>query len=304
MMPDESKRERVNPSLEVMSVEELEDLLRQDFVATGDELPDADYLLEILEVIQRKETQESGTAPVDTSAALKEFKEEYVGHEDVWLSGCDLPSVFEAQGAQPAACREQGRPRRRVRKLRHVMAAAAAVLVVIGLVPAAFGVNVFKIFASWTADTFGFDNSDSPPVIASPVIDGDDPYLDMRAATAAETPLTIIPTWAPEGTVPLDATQVVEKTESTRIKSSYSMDNGDFSIAVTVYHSQINYNGEYQKDDEAVVVYESGGVTHYILSNLDETIVSWMNGNVECMIRGNLSTAQAKKMIDSIYGGN
>ena len=304
MMPDESKRERVNPSLEAMSVEELEDLLRQDFVATGDELPDADYLLEILEVIQRKEEQESGTAPVDATAALKEFKEEYAGHEDVWLSDSDLPSVFEAQGAQTAARRKQSRPRRRVRKLRHVMAAAAAVVVVIGLVPAAFGVNVFKIFASWTADTFGFERSDSPPVIATPVIDGDDPYLDMRAATAAETPLAIIPTWAPEGTVPLDTTQMVKKTDSTRIKSSYSMDNGEFSIAVTVYHSQISYNGEYQKDDEAVVIYESGGVTHYILSNLDETIVTWINGNVECMIHGNLSTAQAEKMIDSIYGGS
>ena len=300
MMPDESKCERVNPSLEAMSVEELEDLLRQDFVATGDELPDADYLLEILEVIQWKEAQESGTAPVDTTAALKEFKEEYVGHEDVWLSDSDLPSTFDEQSAQPAAHREP----RQGRKLRHLLAAAAAIVVVIGLVPAAFGVNIFKIFASWTADTFGFDNSDTPPVIATPVIDGDDPYIDMRVASAAETSLSVIPVWAPEGTVPLDATQVVKKTESTRIKSSYSMDNGEFSIVVTVYHSQINYTGEYQKDDEAVVVYESGGVTHYIFSNLDETIVSWINGNVECMIHGNLSTAQAEKMIDSIYGGN
>jgi len=51
----------------------LEALLQEDFIASDDYAADGDYIMAIMEVIQRKEAAQPGYQPVDTQKAWHEF---------------------------------------------------------------------------------------------------------------------------------------------------------------------------------------------------------------------------------------
>jgi hypothetical protein len=56
-----------------------------------------------------------------------------------------------------------------------------------------------------------------------------------------------------------------------------------------------------EKDDNPPVLYESGGVRHYLLTDHDWRKAVWMQGDIECIIRGNITEEEMKQIIDSIY---
>ena len=56
-----------------------------------------------------------------------------------------------------------------------------------------------------------------------------------------------------------------------------------------------------EKDDNPPVLYESGGVRHYLLTDHDWRNAVWMQGDIECIIRGNITEEEMKQIIDSIY---
>ena len=58
-----------------------------------------------------------------------------------------------------------------------------------------------------------------------------------------------------------------------------------------------------QKDKDDPDVHEIGGVTHYIMTNLDTYYAVWTVDNVECFIYGVPSYGELTDMIYSIYGG-
>ena len=59
----------------------------------------------------------------------------------------------------------------------------------------------------------------------------------------------------------------------------------------------------YEKNLTNPELYEAGGVTHYIMPNIDSCLVVWKNGNVECSISGVKTMEEVKKIINSIYEG-
>ncbi len=61
---------------EQLSTEELEKLLAQDFAATGEGDPNAEYIMAIMRVI--KEREKGAGHQVDVDAAWKDFQEEYL----------------------------------------------------------------------------------------------------------------------------------------------------------------------------------------------------------------------------------
>ncbi|MGI5986298.1 MAG: hypothetical protein ACOX7O_10690 [Oscillospiraceae bacterium] len=48
-------------------------------------------------------------------------------------------------------------------------------------------------------------------------------------------------------------------------------------------------------------VYESGGISHYIMTNMDSYAAAWTNGSLEGGIFGPKTKNDLLKMIDSIY---
>lgn len=56
-----------------------------------------------------------------------------------------------------------------------------------------------------------------------------------------------------------------------------------------------------EKDDNPPNLYESGGVQHYLLTDHEWRKAVWIQGDIECIIRGVVTEEEMKQIIDSIY---
>lgn len=56
-----------------------------------------------------------------------------------------------------------------------------------------------------------------------------------------------------------------------------------------------------EKDGNPPVLYERGGVQHYLLTDHDWRKAVWIQDGIECIIRGTIAEEEMKQIIDSIY---
>ena len=56
-----------------------------------------------------------------------------------------------------------------------------------------------------------------------------------------------------------------------------------------------------EKDGNPPVLYERGGVRHYLLTDHDWRKAVWIQDGIECIIRGTIAEEEMKQIIDSIY---
>lgn len=56
-----------------------------------------------------------------------------------------------------------------------------------------------------------------------------------------------------------------------------------------------------EKDGNSPVLYESGGVRHYLLTDHDWRKAAWIQDGIECIIHGTVTEEEMKRIIDSIY---
>lgn len=56
-----------------------------------------------------------------------------------------------------------------------------------------------------------------------------------------------------------------------------------------------------EKDGNPPILYEKGGVQHYLLTDHEWRKAIWMQGDIECIIRGNITEKEIKQIIDSFY---
>ena len=56
-----------------------------------------------------------------------------------------------------------------------------------------------------------------------------------------------------------------------------------------------------EKDGNSPVLYESGGVRHYLLTDHDWRKAAWIQDGIECIIGGTVTEEEMKRIIDSIY---
>ncbi|WP_312634826.1 DUF4367 domain-containing protein [Oscillibacter sp.] len=297
-MPDEGKKQSY-PFLEHMSTEDLEKMLSQDFIAPDDAAPDIDYIMAIMEVIQKREAKELSSKPVDVDAAWQDFKENYEGQVDSF----EIGNLQEPDSSHPLQIEKKINTAKRFHILRYIGIAAAVIVLLCGAA-SAFGFDIFQALADWTNETFGFVSSNGAAQQTSiPVIPQDDPYSKLRTDVADETDILLIPTWAPEGTEETGNTSVVKRMDSTRIFSSFTTNGGEFTINIQIYDAlPDDYRTVYQKDDRPMQEYETNGVTYYIMHNNATCGVAWTNENIECAIQGDLGVEDLEKMVDSIYG--
>lgn len=165
--------------------------------------------------------------------------------------------------------------------------------------------NVFQMFGAWTDEVFVLIDTYN--------------ILDSREETNAECNElniqeilkeagiagNIVPAWIPSGFI-LDSITVSELQSPDRVevRTYYTWD--DFLITI-VYSKYIESNFDtvttFEKDSDAVEKYNVKGIVHYLFKNIDKQVAVWNQGNVECVISGNISYSDLKKMIDSIYDG-
>lgn len=289
-MPVDEKKNRLRPLLEKKTTEELEDLLTLDFFEN--EPADVDYIKEILEVIQERETDDP-EKQVDIDAAWQDFQE-YIKDREETEAGKEEEPILERSCKTETSQNTHKRPK----VFRYVLLAAALAIVLCGTAYAA-GWNVFQALADWTAETFQFlTGQQGAPTPQN------DPFEFMRLEVAALSDTPVIPRWAPEGTEAIGQLEVLSRKDRTRIRGTFAVENRDieFTILIVIYNATPEaYSSTYQKDSSIEQPYSSGGITHYIMSNNKSTSVMWTNGCLEGHIQGNLTVEELHRMLDSIY---
>ena len=261
-----------------------------------------DAMVEV--VLEREERHPTGLLP-DPEQAWEEFQQYYntPEGEDQSLYPAENPGTAPSE---PAPSQTEYRPQRRPKRhfFRRVVI-VAAVVVCIALPPALGFENVFQMFGAWTDEVFVLIDTYN--------------ILDSREETNAECNElniqeilkeagiagNIVPAWIPSGFI-LDSITVSELQSPDRVevRTYYTWD--DFLITI-VYSKYIESNFDtvttFEKDSDAVEKYNVKGIVHYLFKNIDKQVAVWNQGNVECVISGNISYSDLKKMIDSIYDG-
>ena len=297
-MPVDDKRIRLRSVLAGKSTEELEELLALSFSMEDDAETDEAYITTIMEVIREREEkeadQEKRQAEVD--AAWREFQE-YRAERD--REKTEAGGMADASGKFPG---EPSRPQENVHtakkpgRVLRSCAAAAAVIVLLCGTAYAFGWNIFQALADWTAETFQFLTGTEPQMSDHGV------FENLYQSVAMETDVPTVPRWAPEGTEEVEQPRTSVRSDKTRIVGKYLIEDREFTVRITIYNEIPEiYDTIYQKNDGSAYPYEAGGITHYIVENVDNVSAMWTNNIVEGYIQGNISIAELEQMIDSIY---
>lgn len=292
----ERDEKRKYPIFEQLSTEELNNLLAQDFAAMDEEGPDVDYIMAIMEVINKREQAAEHQSDVD--AAWKEFQEQYQGQAVAFdrSNYCETDSSHRDQSSSTPPSPKKSHTLR-------LLLIAVIMIALLGGTASGFG-RVFQAVVNWTAETFGFEVPYGEKVSVEPVMQTD-PYINLRSAVAEYTDLLVIPHWAPEGAVKADDTdvQITERKESVLLLGSYQIGTRQFIIRIQIHNENPpKYKDSYQWDaSQTVLFHDASGFNHDIVYNNQKSSAVWTNENVECMIQGDLSVEELEAMIDSIY---
>ena len=297
-MPVDDKKIRLRSVLAGKSTEELEELLALSFSMEDGAETDEAYITTIMEVIREREEkeadQEKRQAEVD--AAWREFQE-YRAERDREKAEAD--GMADASGKFPG---EPSRPQEKVHtakkpgRVLRSCAAAAAVIVLLCGTAYAFGWNIFQALADWTAETFQFLTGTEPQMSDHGV------FENLYQSVAMETDVPTVPRWAPEGTEEVEQPRTSVRSDKTRIVGKYLIEDREFTVRITIYNEiPEDYDTIYQKNNGSAYPYEAGGITHYIVENVDNVSAMWTNNVVEGYIQGNISIAELEQIINSIY---
>lgn len=297
-MPVDDKKIRLRSVLAGKSTEELEELLAMSFSMEDGAETDEAYITTIMEVIREREEkeadQEKRQAEVD--AAWREFQE-YRAERDREKAEAD--GLADASGkfpGEPSRPQEKTHTAKKPGRVLRSCAAAAAVIVLLCGTAYAFGWNIFQALADWTAETFQFLTGAEPEMADYGVFDR------LYKNVSTETDIPVVPRWAPEGTKEVEQPRTSIRSDKTRIVGEYLVEDREFTVRITIYNEIPEiYDTIYQKNDGSAYPYEAGGITHYIVENVDNVSAMWTNNIVEGYIQGNISIAELKQMIDSIY---
>lgn len=275
-MPENRDRGREN--LPQMSTEELEQILRQDAEAPADQEADTGFLLDVMEVLAKRDKENVQTKKT-AEEAWASFQEHYAP---------DPEAVRSAKPVRPW--------------LRRLIAAAAALVLIlcIPVTARAFGWDeLWNVVARWAKETFSFVRGD-PEQVSEPEATDAIEYTSLQDLLKRNNrPYDMIPTWIPDGFV----LENVEKntTPKTEIYSVlYRNKNKEIKIRVKTYTSTDSDNVEI---DEPIEIYQKYGIKFYIFTNLEQLQVIWIDKSYECMIFGDITFEDVIAMINSIERG-
>ena len=297
-MPVDDKKIRLRSVLAGKSTEELEELLAASFPLGDNAETDEAYIIAIMEVIREREEKEADKEKrqAEVDAAWRDFQE-YRAERD--REKAEAEGVADAPGEIPG---EPFRPQEKVHTAKKPVrvlrscAAAAAVIVLLCGTAYAFGWNIFQALADWTAETFQFLTGAEPQMSDHGV------FENLYRIVSVETDVSTVPRWAPEGAEEVEQPRTSVRSDKTRIVGEYLIEDREFTIRITIYNEiPESYDTIYQKNDGSAHPYEAGGITHYIVENVDNVSAMWTNGYIEGHIQGNISIEDLQLMIDSIY---
>lgn len=270
---------------DAMETAELEEILRLDAEAPEGAESDQELIFYVMGVLADRRKRSGNFTGKTAEEAYESFIQHY------------LPEVEEPENSY----RESEKPKRRpILHLRKLTAAAAVLLIVVfGSVTAkAFGVNVWKIVATWAQETFQLGSAGK---IEEPKGDDKTEYSSLLDVIATENGAPdVVPTWIPDR---YELRQIVIDESPVQKKYVAIYTNGEAQLKITIQSYLDTYPEQIEQSEGFVEIYKFEDVGYYLFSNKKITKAVWINGNYECCISGELTIEELKTMIDSIGKG-
>ncbi|MDR2360100.1 MAG: DUF4367 domain-containing protein [Oscillospiraceae bacterium] len=292
--------------LESKTADELRAMLANDSLFSLDDDTNTDAILEILEVIEAKE--------------LKTEEQKEVERAEFWTGmlacyGDKIPVRLEDVLHKPrrklfiliAACKTVSAYAYRAARNLAISAVITLVLLVANsFIGYAWRVNVLQTIVSFSDELFSkvLTFADDTPI-------GSEDSRQFKtqsgfpALLGALDELGVydvrIPEWKPDG-FRFESLQIADMRGSKLIVAQYT--NGDKRLSLTyrIYEQvPVDAAHEFEKSYGNPEVYEANGVVHYIFSNLDVVVATWVDEMSDCHIQGNISVEEMKQIINSIY---
>ncbi len=265
-----------------MSIEELEEILRQDAVFGDSNETNLNELVYIMSLIADKNRVENPDANIDIEEAKKSFDENY---RPIAERG---ESLFEEEASEPEAMIQSGTHRRFFRTA-IAIAAVVALLLAGSLVASALGFNVWDHVADWTHEVFGFGEK----------YEADERLFEFEIILEKDgIDNIILPTYIPEG---YEVVSVDEFSDSAYDKYQCELSNGNDSIIIE-YLIGDNESRQYEKDGLEPEIIKINNIEFFFVCNEENQYVSWINENVEGTIFYTDSGLDIERIIKSIQG--
>lgn len=203
-------------------------------------------------------------------------------------------------------------PQREEKRQNHIsrrafFAAAAVAAVLASMATAqALGADIFGFFGRWTDDIFTFTGSADEAGYQErnrwyPLEEGESAKFSSldEALTEFQIDLPLVPKWFPERFGEFEVTGSVMPYGMWVFASSEGQEN-----FLSIEYSEFGEDGPplvIEKDKDDPILYESGGMTHYIVTDHGHCKAAWTIDNIQCVITGPLTVEEMKQIIDSIY---
>ena len=291
------QKDRDHSKFDSMSTAELNEYLRQDSYR---EDSNTDDILYIMEVLERREKEENKSNAPDVRKAWAEFQKYYNTEDN---DGKPLHDFDDEDDDEPTAEITSIKKARKGlnRTIKSIISVAAVLCVILaGSVTAkALGYDIWDAIIVWTKDTFGFETTVNEPKPTPYVKQIPEELVELKnLMTEHGLGDELIPGYIPDG-YKVANLQYDDFDNADTVFCQLNNGSNDIMLIYNMYSGD-STSFQLEKDALSPEKYESGGTTYYIMSNMDDYLVTWLSGNVECTILGIPSHDEALKMITSL----
>lgn len=203
-------------------------------------------------------------------------------------------------GAVPheASCRKRTFQFSQSCKIRWRIEAAVLIVIFLCVSAAAFGWKDYII--TWKDELFGtVPHIPGTMELKEPNVSG---YRSLKEAVQKYTDISVVPGWIPPGYT-IDEIYEMEVESADVISATYRDGQKSIVIRVFCYRNTEDISDLWVEKDSGLYkdTYQTHGIEHAISENYGHTQIMWRNGQCTCSITGDISRADAERMINSIY---
>lgn len=160
--------------------------------------------------------------------------------------------------------------------------------------------NINDVLSWWSDGVFQLFAPGLQPNTHTYVYETDHPGLQQIYDTVTELGITdpIVPRWVPDG-VDLTELKVYQMVDSSAIHVCMASNDCYLLMYFIIKDNPTFF--QHEKDIQSVNIWDLGGYEHYIVTNYDERIITWVIDGIECTITTDCPEEDAYRIVKSIY---
>jgi hypothetical protein len=271
------------PRYDEMTTDQLREILRKHAHGELEKEPDTEELFYIMEVLANRERENPEKQIKTTEEAYATFVKHYAPEmaEDKTIPFLKRSTVATRWMKRVA-----------------VVAIICVALTAAAVSAKAFAPDFWEKVANWTKEFFYFEDVTDGTKGKEPEMENNAELASLRDALMQHGVEEILaPAWIPEGYICVGVNEQ-ETPKALRISAVYQ--KGDEQLVIQIRQEFGSPPFQIEKNEDLIEIYTVDGVDYYIFSNDKYMQTAWVVGEYECIIIGNLTMEEMKKVIDSI----